>query len=390
MKKGFFLFVLKTMVFPLVFVLNPLGELPDVMADPEAKAGHDKIKTIEDRLSLEKQKLETFDSHEKGLLEQIATLEREVAATRSSIVAIKKKLQTEKISIKKLENRLLRLDHSLAELENQSADRLVALYKYARKGYTKVLSDVSDVDQFWRRVKYIKTIMAEDRLGLSLLHDEQSRQRGEISLVEEQLDKKEDLRDEEERRLSELKRGLEKEVIHLMKIHREKEFYETAVKELELAAKDLKGTLLDLEKRDSYKGTVSSHFADAKGKLQLPLEGKVIRGSRFLSSAKLSPYRGVFIESSSDTRVKAIFPGRVDFSGSLKGYGKIVVINHGSRYFTISAHLSDRKRNEGDKVEKGDVIGLVASKGSPNGGKLYFEIRKAGKNLDSLKWLKIN
>lgn len=378
------------MVFPLLFVVIPFVGQPDVMANPQAKTGQDRIKAIEQRLSLEKQKLEAFNFHEKGLLEQIAILEKEVASKRSSIEEIKKKLQQKRITIKKLEKRLTRLDHSLRDLENQSADRLTVLYKYAKNGYTKALSDVRDVDQFWRRVKYVKAVMGADRQELSRLNEEQKKQRGEISLVERKLDEKEDLKEKEEARLEELKKEVEKQVIHLVKIHREKEFYETAVKELELAAHDVKRTLLDLEKKSSYRGTPSSRFADAKGELPSPLEGKVIPGSSFLRSAKLSPYRGVFIESSSDTRVRAIFPGRVDFSGRLKGYGEIVVINHGLRYFTISAHLSLRKRNEGDMVEAGEVIGLAAGKGSGSGGKLYFEIRKAGKNLDSMKWLKVN
>jgi septal ring factor EnvC (AmiA/AmiB activator) len=99
-------------------------------------------------------------------------------------------------------------------------------------------------------------------------------------------------------------------------------------------------------------------------------------------------HKSILVECTSHTKVRAVFPGRVDFSGPLKGYGKVVVINHGSRFFTISALLSERKKGKGDLVKAGDVIGLVSGNGSANGGMLYFEIRKAGRNLDPLKWLK--
>jgi len=95
----------------------------------------------------------------------------------------------------------------------------------------------------------------------------------------------------------------------------------------------------------------------------------------------------VFIESS-DTDVKAVFPGRVDFSGQLKGYGEIIIINHGSRYFTISAQLYQRTKEEGDEVDSGEVIGFVSQSGSSKKTRVYFEIRKAGKSLNPLSWLK--
>jgi septal ring factor EnvC (AmiA/AmiB activator) len=109
-----------------------------------------------------------------------------------------------------------------------------------------------------------------------------------------------------------------------------------------------------------------------------------------LGSEGPKPQKGIFIEGASDAVVKAVFPGRVDFSGRLKGYGEVVIINHGSRFFTISAQLSQRKKKEGDVLEEGETIGLVGINGSSKGGRLYFEIRRAEKNLDPLKWLKIH
>ena len=88
--------------------------------------------------------------------------------------------------------------------------------------------------------------------------------------------------------------------------------------------------------------------------------------------------------------VKAIFPGRVEFSGTLKGYGETIIINHGSRFFTISAHLSERKKEAGDPVEGEEVIGIVGGNRPSKGAGIYFEIRRAGKTLAPLKWLKVD
>ena len=101
-------------------------------------------------------------------------------------------------------------------------------------------------------------------------------------------------------------------------------------------------------------------------------------------------HKGIFIKGPIGAEVKAIFPGRVDFSGWLKGYGQIIVINHGSRFFTLSAQLSERDKEKGDMVKKGDVIGLLGQTGSSLGPSLYFEIRRRGENLNPFDWLKVN
>jgi len=355
---------------------------------PTPRANQDQIKVIESNLSREKQKFEKFNSREKDLLQEVSDLEQDVAEKIRGVDELGEKIRLAKIEVKKLEKKAALLEQSLKNIEIQLEKRLVALYKYARKGYIKILADVSEPDQFWQRVKYLKAITEEDRKVLLKLAGEELEYKRRISRTKEQLEKKKVIKNKEEMRLASLRKGLEKQVIRLMKTHKEKEFYETAVKELRLAAQDLKQALLKIEKKEVYNTSQSSRFANAKHQLPFPIEGKVIRAKKLSGSAMPNLNKGIFIEGTSDTRVKAVFPGRVDFSGLLKGYGEIVIISHGSRFFTISAQLSQRKKKEGDMVELGEVIGLVGRNKSSKKARLYFEIRKAGKSLDPLRWLK--
>jgi septal ring factor EnvC (AmiA/AmiB activator) len=101
-------------------------------------------------------------------------------------------------------------------------------------------------------------------------------------------------------------------------------------------------------------------------------------------------HKGLFIQGALLEEVKSIFAGRVDFSGRLRGYGETVIINHGSRYFTISAYLAERHSKEGDMVKRGDIIGLLGDAGPSEKPQLYFEIRRAGTPLDPLRWVKVH
>ncbi len=187
-------------------------------------------------------------------------------------------------------------------------------------------------------------------------------------------------------RLLGIKDDLDKKVLVLMKIHKEREFYEAGVKELELAAKALREKLLSLEKAEVTPPDLPGGFSAAKGRLPLPCAGQIHRPG---AGGVENGLKGVFILAPAGAGAKAVFPGRIEFSGNLKGYGEIVVINHGSRYFTVTAYLERRKGEEGKMVKAGDVIGHLG-RNDPTGGRLYFEIRRGATNLDPAEWLKLH
>jgi len=390
MRKGIFYGLSKCLIVSTFLISEILLAPPETISSPLSKGKQDQIKEIESKLSREKQKLKAFDFQEKDLLVQLADLEQKVTDARRSVNELEKTVRLDKIEMEKLQGRLTNLEQSLKNAENQVAKRLVALYKYARKGYIKVLANVRDLDQFWQRATYLRAIMEKDRNMLEELTKQKRMQEMEVSRIGKKLIAREAESNRNKTRLSSLKKDLEKQVIRLMKTHKEKEFYETAVKELQLAAKNLKQALLNIEKKDAYKILRSSRFSDSKGKLPFPLKGRIIKADKLSGSKSKLLNKGIFIEGVSDSKVKAVFPGRVDFSGRLKGYGEVIIINHGSRFFTISAHISRRKKQEGDVVERGEVIGFVKRSGPSKESRLYFEIRKAGKSLDPLKWLKTN
>lgn len=390
MNKGITFGLSKTLILPAFLIFAFLLELSDFISIPVSWASEAEISEIESKIFREKQKLKAFDIKEKGILIHLADLEHEVEEKRQARDELKKRNLVAKIKLEKLGHKLNGLGRSLESVEIQLTKRLVALYKYARKGYIRMVATAGNLDQLWHRVKYIKAIVREDRKELGRLADQAVKYEKEILLVQENISKTEAMKDKESERLSSLKKDLEKKVVYLVKIHIEREFYETIVNELQLAARNLKQTMRNIENKKTYKIPRSSNFADSKGRLPLPIEGQVFRGDKRLGFEKMNLHKGIFIEGSSDERVRAVFPGRVDFSGKLKGYGEVIIINHGSRYFTISAHLLQRKKDEGDAVEAGEVIGLAGRIRSSKGTRLYFEIRRAGKEVDTKKWLKID
>ena len=246
----------------------------------------------------------------------------------------------------------------------------------------------NNIEQLRKRMKYLQVIMSEDQRLLKELDDVQKAINQEIALVRERLSVIEEMKKAESARVSAVKEELDKKVFLLMKVHEEKEFHDTLVEELQIGAENLGQTLLDLDREQKELKALPSGFVDAKGKLPLPLAGKIMKNQDWWGVKVANTHKGIFIQGPLGAEVQSVFPGRVDFSGRLKGYGEIIVINHGSRYFTVSAYLSERYKKEGDMVEASEAVGLLGDAGPSDKPQLYFEIRRSGMPLNPLKWLK--
>lgn len=387
-KKAFFSLARCLILSGLIINLGILLRFTHADAAQASDRNQRQIEKIERKLSSEKQKLKKIDSQEKDLLDQLASLEQEVAKKRGAVNELSKKLHRAEANVGVLRRKLSTLKQSSQDIETKVSSKLVKLYKHTRKDYIRTLVEVTDIAQFWRRVKYLRAVMEEDRMALTRSAKEAHDHQDEISRTEAKLAEIRNISSEKKARLMLLKEELKKKVLRLMRIHNEKEFYETAVVELQAAAESLKQTLINIEKKDNNDIDRSFHFKDFKGKLAYPFKGRVIGYKKMLGSARPGAYKGIVIEGVPGSGVKVVFSGVVAFSGKLKGYGELVIINHGSRFFTVSAHLSKRNKIEGDVVDEGDVLGQVGGKGASGGARLYFEIRRAGKSLNPQEWLK--
>ncbi len=375
-------------LFSLIFALAILPGPAHADAERTSEPNQEQIREIESKLSSERKKLEKFDSQEKDLLAELARIEQEVAEKRGAVDELSKQIHRAEAEAAELRRRLADLKQSSKDVEIKISRKLVELYKHAKIGYLTALADVTDITQFWRRVKYLRAVMKEDRTALIKAAEQAHVFQDEISRAEATLTEIKKTGSEQKARLTSLKKELEKRVFRLIKIHKEKEFYETAVQELQNAAEGLKQTIINIEKKDSYETNRACHFKDFKGKLPYPINGRIIGDQKLPKLARSGTYKGIVIEGPPTSDVKAVFPGKVAFSGRLKGYGELVIINHGSRFFTVSAHLSARNKIEGDEIKGGEVLGQIDGKGASRVGRLYFEIRRAGKSLNPQEWLR--
>jgi septal ring factor EnvC (AmiA/AmiB activator) len=97
---------------------------------------------------------------------------------------------------------------------------------------------------------------------------------------------------------------------------------------------------------------------------------------------------GIDIRAKRGALIRAVCSGRVLFASWFKGYGNMIIIDHGDNYYTVYAHADELKKKLGEKVRGGEVIATVGDTGSMEGVMLHFEVRHHGKPIDPAIWLK--
>ena len=128
-------------------------------------------------------------------------------------------------------------------------------------------------------------------------------------------------------------------------------------------------------------------FGKLKGRLALPIpKSRILSafGRVYDSKSKLHIFKkGIDIEAGKKTPVFAVSAGRLAFSGELPEYGRVAIVDHGDHFYTLYAHLGEFRRNSGDPVALGDVVGLSDERATP----VYFEIRDRNVAVNPLQWI---
>ena len=160
--------------------------------------------------------------------------------------------------------------------------------------------------------------------------------------------------------------------------------FETAARALEQALGALEGE--PAERRSA----LGPPFANLRGELPAPVAAPIVGEFGRVVDAEFRTQtfrKGVEFAALRGAAVRAVAAGRVRYAGWFSGYGRLVILDHGDQYFSVSAHLEEISVSVGQAVARGDAIGTVGETGSLAGPRLYFEIRQGSEALDPRRWL---
>jgi septal ring factor EnvC (AmiA/AmiB activator) len=387
------------MLFLLVFLFS--GRL--VMAAPPAsevqqkiKQGRVHMKSVQESLSKAEETMVKIKADEASVIQSLEQLN--VRLNQS--LARGRRLHSE---INRLEDksRTLNADRdTLAQemqgLKSHAMHRLVAYYKLGQLGVAPLLFSANSLFDLCQRRNDLQRILACDA---SLWNKYQVQQERLASLSETLTAQQANqdsllLKYQEEAQSIAQERGSRAKL--LANIQADKRSTLAVIVSLRQTAKELDETIRSLERTPQLPAArsrpQSGGFVALKGALPLPVQGEVVEPFGYHRDQGAynvtSFHSGVNIMADLGAPVRALCDGQVIYASWFKGYGNMMIIDHGEHYYTLSAQLEQLLKERGDMVQTGEVVGTVGDTATLSGPGLYFEIRHYGKPLDPVLWFK--
>lgn len=128
-------------------------------------------------------------------------------------------------------------------------------------------------------------------------------------------------------------------------------------------------------------------FAQLRGRLRLPVRGSITGRYGAPRGGGGATWKGVFVRTESGAEVRAVAAGRVIFADELRGFGNLLIVDHGNQYLSIYANNETLLRHTGDSVRPGDVVSRAGNSSGDDQTGLYFELRFQGRPFDPMTWI---
>ncbi|HBE93368.1 MAG TPA: hypothetical protein DDW55_12940 [Gammaproteobacteria bacterium] len=294
--------------------------------------------------------------------------------------------------LKKMDDLSRSRQQTSRELEREQmvlAEQMRAAYISGNEEYIKLLLNLQDPAIVSRILSYYRYI-ARDRVEtISQINDylkEMARYEADFVNRSQELEsviEKQKLRwqsldfayREQMTAVKRLRNQVSEESGEIIRLQADEQALLKLLKELQTVLEEL---LEDERSKDS--------FRDHRGKLSLPVKARI--SESFGSRRKIGNLRwqGILLHGKSGSKINAVYNGRVVYADWMRGFGLLLIIDHGDGYMSLYGHNESVLVEEGDWVESGQAISTMGMSGGGTRPGLYFEIRHKGKPQDPMRW----
>jgi len=372
---------------------------------PALQAGpKDELKEIRDRIEALQKQLTESESSKAEAADALKDSERAVSQTSRKLYQISGQRREVNSALSRLQTRARIVESSIAEEQIVLGRLLYQQYIGGQSDAIKLVLTGEDPNEIARQLHYLSYV---------------SRARAELlASLRENLADLDKLTGETRRKSSELHSLQSEETLQMRRLEKEKaqrqQIYAKVSDDIEKSRKQLSTLKRDEERltqlmerlaREAARkntrkpgkritnqalpnaDTGSGPFRQLKGKLRLPVIGELTNrfGGQRLDSG-LS-WKGLFISAKPGREVKAVAGGRVVYADWLRGFGNLLILDHGDGYMSLYGNNESLLKQVGEEARAGDTIAAAGnSGGNPDSG-LYFELRYQGKPFDPIPWV---
>lgn len=322
--------------------------------------------------------VEAFDTQIEALDAQVASLEARAMEMHAAEATHRAKLAE--------------ADAALATRRAGTAGRVGAFYRLKRRGLARLLFDAETPAEFRRRVRYLLAILRADERRTREFVALVKERRAAAEKVAADTQVVEDLKADLAGKRTALETQRAERVALLRDVRRRPELATRALAERAEAAETLGASIRAVEATTPTVGAGdAAAFRGLKGRLPPPVDGRLARGfGPYLdaTTGASATNHGLDFAAPLGAPFRAVAAGTVTRAGYQRGYGQMVVVQHGP-YVTLYAHANGLRVAQGQAVQRGDVLGLVGNTGllEDDEARLHFEIRYNNTPQDPTEWL---
>ena len=351
------------------------------VTSPVWSASQAELKGVSSEISRQRQSLSSqqkqLDSLQKSLKQQevgIARIEKEIKETKALLSQTNSNISALEKKVEQLEDEKQQQSEKLAELlktyyvtqrakdasnllnQGVEEDRISQYFQHLAKQRAHT---IEELEQTAQELADSRTQLDVEKNQLTRLLDEQTEKRNQLTQVQSKR----------KSTLSGIRKQISNDKVYLSELQRN----ETRLK-------------AEIAKAAKRNAVPMDGLARQQGKLPWPLKGRVLHNYGTRQTGQLN-WKGMVIDANYGQSVKAVYSGTVVFADYLRGYGLVVLLDHGKGDMTLYGFNQSLLKKEGDKVKANETIALAGDTGGQAQASLYFEIRRNSKTQNPRRWL---
>lgn len=387
------------LIFSFNFSSLPAGETEDAKNN---------LNKIQKQIDLIDKEIKKNSKVKKGLNKSLKKHEKEISATKKEIYKVKKKQKSNKKKLASLNKKLKKLELEMLKRKKLQSEILYQSYIKPKPGYLQLFLEGINPNEVSRQINYIGFLTKaqnENILELNKIRENISSTKKSTKKILKNVTQ---LRKKKEKNAKKLEKRKEAKKITLSKISKKLKSQKSKKQKLQQDEKKLSNLVKNLmlklkaeeKKRRVEKKEITDkkkivdieaykiNFAKLKKKLKLPIKGKIIHKYNSKRRDTGTRWKGLFIKAKEGSNVTSVASGQVVFSDWLRGFGNIIIIDHGKSYMSLYGNNDSLLKQKGEYIKGGDVIALSGNSGGNKNNGLYYELRHNGKPFNPLKWTK--
>jgi septal ring factor EnvC (AmiA/AmiB activator) len=376
-------------------LLFPLGHFLWAQdRSPQINEFKKKAQDIDREIEASEAKIRKFTQKEADIISTLNQVDLALNKSRKQITILGREIAALEEKIADTARASEELIQKIKANEQYMAKRMVALYKLNWLGKFQLVASATSLNELLQRKTAIARILAYDEKVMSQIMDN----RRSLEIIRSQLRAQ---RDEKRRRAEQYQQEIDQMAAERTKRSKLLAYVRKEMSVQQATVESLKQAALKLDEKIQNLGVgltgtaADEYFEDKpfqayKGLLKMPVKGKIVSLFGKFKNTRydvLNFRSGIEIQTERGEPIQAVYRGKILYADWFKGFGNMIIIDHGNSYYTVYAHIEEVFKTTGDVVESGEVMATVGDTGSMTGPKLYFEVRHHGKPLDPMQWL---